>query len=97
MGNGSRRTIGVYRAYNFKTKDPAIDELRSLAEKHFGRRLTGHEIAQITRDGGPSASCMRAWWYGATKRPTNPTLEAAGRAMGYRRRWVRMRGDNEGE
>jgi hypothetical protein len=93
-GNGKsngHRTIGVYRAYNFRTKDPAIDALRNLAEEHYGRRLTGRELTQITEDGGPSVGCMRGWFFGATKRPTNPTIEAAGRAMGYERVWRRMR------
>jgi hypothetical protein len=87
------RTIGVYKAYNFRTKDPAIDELRNLAEQHFGRRLTGTELRQISEDGGPSTSAMRGWWFGKTRRPTNPTIEAAGRAMGYQRVWQRMRGN----
>ena len=30
----------LYRSYVFKTKDPAIDELRTVIEDHFGRRIT---------------------------------------------------------
>ncbi len=97
-GNGKKkfvsRTIGVYKAYNFRTKDPAIDTLRNLAEEHFGRRLSNHELVQITGDGGPSVSCMRGWFFGKTKRPTNPTIEAAGRSMGYHRVWQRMRNND---
>jgi|SRR5215510_147641 len=81
----------LYKSYVFRDKDPAIDKLRNLVERHFGRPLNGHDLHEITDDGGPSTSCMRAWFFGKTKRPTNPTLEAAGRAMGYERVWQRMK------
>jgi hypothetical protein len=93
--NGYGRPLPLYKSYVFRDKDPAIDELRTLAERHFGRRVNGHDLAQNTDDGGPSTSCMRGWFFGITKRPQNPTLEAAGRAMGYHRVWRRMR-SNEG-
>jgi hypothetical protein len=32
-----------------------------------------------------------AWFLRTTKRPQNVTLEAAGRAMGYKRVWQKMR------
>lgn len=90
-GNG-HRTITHYGAYNFRDRDPVIDDLRNLAEQHFGRRLTGHELKNIFDGGGPSVSCMRAWWIsGTTMRPTNPALEAAGRSMGFERVWRRMK------
>jgi hypothetical protein len=81
----------IYRSYVFKTKDPAIDALRTLVEDHFGRRVNSKDLAHITESGGPSLGCMRSWFFGATKRPTNPTIEAAGRAMGYERVWRRQR------
>lgn len=90
-GNGHRGALKLYKSYMFRDKDPAIDEFRALVERHFGRRVSGHELAQITEDGGPSTSCMRNWFFGETRRPQNPTMEAAGRAMGYRRVWQRMR------
>jgi hypothetical protein len=88
--NGHGRTPPLYKSYVFKDKDPAIDELRSLVERHYGHRVTGKDLADITEEGGPSTACMRAWFFGKTLRPTNPTLEAAGRAMGYERVWRRM-------
>ena len=88
--NGHGR-MPLYKSYVFKDKDPAIDELRTLVEKHFGHRVNNSALATITDDGGPSTNCMRAWFFGATLRPTNPTIEAAGRAMGYHRVWRRMR------
>ena len=84
----------VYSAYTFREKDPEISRLRDMAERYYGTRVTGKEMAAIRKDGGPSEACMRAWWHGDTKRPRNDTLEAAGRAMGFERVWKRMR-DNK--
>jgi hypothetical protein len=81
----------LYKAYIFKDRDPVIDELHAMAEKHFGHTIGGRDIAQINRDGGPSTGCIRAWFSNKTKRPRNDTIEAAGRAMGYERTWRRMR------
>jgi len=81
----------LYGSYVFRTKDPAIDELRTLVEDHFGHRVTGKDLTRIHDEGGPTASCMRHWFFGKTKRPTNPAIEAAGRALGYHRPWRRMK------
>lgn len=89
-GNGHGRTPPLYKSYVFRAKDPVIDELRTLAEDHFGRRVNGVSLKAIEEAGGPTVSCMRAWFFGVTKRPQNPTVEAAGRAIGFRRKWVRM-------
>lgn len=88
QGNGR---LPIYKSYVFTTKDPEIDILRTLIEKHFGARVSHKHLATIKADGGPSIGCMQGWFFGRTKRPQNPTLEAAGRAMGYRRVWQRMK------
>ena len=82
-----------YRAHVYKgDKDPVIGELRSIAESYYGvNSITGKELSQISKDGGPTASCMRAWFMGNTRRPQNETVEAAGRAMGMERFWRKMR------
>jgi len=80
----------LYKAYLFRDKDPAIDELRTLVQDHFGRRNLKHkDFAQIERSGGPSSATIDAWFNGATRRPQNATLEAAGRALGFIRVWKR--------
>lgn len=95
--SSGRGIIGkTYASYVFKTKDPVIDQLRTLAEDFYGKRVNGNSLKQIEEAGGPSASCMRAWFFGKTRRPQNPTIEAAGRSMGWKRKWVRM-GRNEPE
>lgn len=89
-GHG-RRTLGVYGAYNFREKEPAIDVFRTLVEDHFGHRVTNRDLVQINEDGGPSVGCMRGWLFGDTLRPTNAAMEAAGRSLGYERIWRRMK------
>jgi hypothetical protein len=80
----------TYAAYRFRTKDPAIDEFRTIAEDHFGHRVTKKDCQAIEEAGGPTAKTVAEWFFGETLRPQNPTLEAAGRALGYRREWVKM-------
>lgn len=82
--NGSHR---LYKAYLFRDKDPAIDELRTIVEDHFGWRVNKSDLRKMAEGGGPTTSCMSAWFFGKTKRPQSATLEAAGRAIGYRRVW----------
>lgn len=83
----------TYQSYLFKTKDPVIDELRTLVQDTYGeRKITHKTLANIEKHGGPSASCMAAWFFGKTLRPQNPTVEAAGRAMGFQRVWRKMNG-----
>lgn len=80
----------AYKAYLFRNKDPVIDELRTLVEDHFGERVANHHLAHMEAGGGPSTACMRGWFFGKTQRPHSPTVEAAGRSIGFRRKWVKM-------
>lgn len=90
--NGHNRgALRTYKSYLFRAKDPVIDELRTIAQDHNGGKLSSKLLRQIEDDGGPSAGCLQAWWYGKTKRPNNATVEAAGRAMGRKRVWVSHR------
>jgi len=68
-----------YGAYTFRDKDPVIFQLQQMAGDT--------KLSQITKDGGPSTACMRAWFHGDTRRPQNATIEAAGRALGKERVW----------
>ena len=80
----------LYKSYVFKAKDPSIDELRTVVEDHFGRRVTRKDCKQIELGGGPRSGTVANWFFGATKRPQSATLEAAGRALGYKRKWVKF-------
>ena len=85
-GNGADRRP-IYKSYMFRDKDPAIDEFRTVVQGHFKRRITHKELREIADAGGPTVGCMDQWFFGKTMRPTNATLEAAGRALGFQRVW----------
>jgi hypothetical protein len=83
-----RGALRLYKSYMFRSKDPVIDELRTLLQDSRGK-LTKSTLRQIESDGGPTASCMNGWFFGKTRRPQSATLEAAGRALGFKRVWVK--------
>ena len=87
-GNG---TLKLYGSYSFKDKEPVIDMTRTLFEDVYGRRIDNAMLVEIESQGGPSVSCMRGWFFGDTVRPTNVTIEASGRAVGYERVWRKMK------
>lgn len=78
-----------YKAYNFIRKDPQIDELRTHLQDMNGGKLDGRFLKRVHENGGPTVGCLRGWFFGATRSPKNDTLEAAGRAMGLHREWVK--------
>lgn len=87
------RTFAPYKSYNFRTKDPVIDELRTIFQDEFGRDGLKHkQFERIHADGGPTSTCMKQWFFGKTRRPTSAAIEAAGRAIGFKREWVKMNG-----
>lgn len=81
----------LYKSYTFRSKDLVIDELRTMIEDSNGSRVNGKHLAKIERDGGPSASAMRGWFFGKTRRPQSAAIEAAGRTIGFKRVWQKMK------
>jgi hypothetical protein len=81
-----------YDAYRFRGKEPVIDEVRTLVQNANGgeRKITQKQLRAIENAGGPTVGCMTAWFFGKTQRPQSASIEAAGRALGYKRKWVRM-------
>jgi hypothetical protein len=79
----------LLRAYMFKQKDPAIDIVRTLVQDHY-KTTSSDVLEKIADDGGPTAGTMHQWFHGKTMRPQNATLEAAGRALGMQRVWVKL-------
>jgi len=77
-----------YKAYFFRTSDPAIAQVRAIIGKDMS-------LKEVEEGGGPTAGTMRAWFKGKTKRPQNCTIEAAGRALGYERVWKKQNGSDE--
>jgi hypothetical protein len=85
----SRRRGILYEAYMFRGKDPAIDEFRTVVQDANGGKLNHRILQQIHENGGPTTGATRGWFFGDTFCPRNATLEAAGRALGMKRIWVR--------
>lgn len=42
----------------------------------------------ISKKSNVSAATPRGWFLGVTRRPQSATIEAVGRAFGWKRRWV---------
>jgi len=88
-GTTPKGPMKLYRSYMFRNKDPAIDEFRTVMQEEYGTsKLTRKMMKEVETQGGPTASTIRNWFEGDTKRPMNATIEAAGRALGKRRIWV---------
>lgn len=80
--HGRPGTMKIYRAYFFRGQDPAIAEVKAFTQ--------GSTLTAVERNGGPATGTLTNWFNGKTKRPQNATLEAAGRALGFRRVWRPM-------
>jgi hypothetical protein len=89
-GTGLRRGFIGYKSYMFKNKDPDIDLLRGLVMDRHGK-LTRKVLKHIEIGGGPKVGTTANWFFGDTQRPQSASLEAAGRAIGYRRQWVPLK------
>ena len=66
-----------YKSYNFRDKDPVIDELRTVVQD------SGASYTQINEESGVSTSCLYQWFHGATRRPSHAAVAAVASALGY--------------
>lgn len=82
------RTVNA--AYMFRTKDPIIDELRTMIQDQYGGKLNRKVLKDIEANGGAKANTTAGWFFKAVRKPQNPGVEATGRAIGYHRPWVKM-------
>lgn len=82
----ARGFLKPYGTYVFKTKDPVIDELRTLKAD---ANMKDKHISALS---GVSTGTLGNWWgpNGGTKRPQNASVEAVGRAIGKKRAWVNL-------
>jgi hypothetical protein len=85
-----KRTVRVYLTYNFKDKAPNIDKLRTFVQDTAKRSGKSERVVirEACERSGVSKSTPRGWFYGKTRRPQDPTIEAFGRALGFQRKWV---------
>jgi hypothetical protein len=85
-----RGPMRLYKSYMFTNKDPVIDEMRTLMQAQYGNgKIDTKAMQDVEDEGGPVANTMYNWFYGKTKRPQNASIEAAGRAIGMKRVWIK--------
>lgn len=82
--------FGTNKAYLFRTKDPVIDELRTLIQDEYGGKLNRKVLKDIEEKGGAKANTTAGWFFKEVRKPQNPGVEATGRAIGYHRPWRKM-------
>lgn len=82
--------FGTNSAYLFRTKDPVIDELRTLIQDEYGGKLNRKVLKDIEDKGGAKANTSAGWFFKAVRKPQNPGIESTGRAIGYHRPWRKM-------
>jgi hypothetical protein len=87
--NPTSGRMKLYKSYMFRDKDPAIDEFRTVMQDAYGPKITNKNMVEIEDMGGPTSQTIRNWFFGETKRPQNCSIEAAGRALGMKRVWVK--------
>jgi transcriptional regulator with XRE-family HTH domain len=75
--------VRLYKTYEHR-RDPVIDEVLQLLKR---QDMTTKEAAEGS---GVSTSTLRNWQNKKTRRPQSITVEAIGRAAGYKRTWTKM-------
>jgi hypothetical protein len=82
------RFIMSYRTYNWKTKNPVIDKVRTiLQDEDFYTKNKRNMLHQLT---GVAVSTYDGWFEGDTKDPKHTTVMATLSALGYEERFVKM-------
>lgn len=72
----------VYGTYIFKDKDPIIAATQEVFDK------SGLSYSDVHKVSGVSATTMRNWFKGPTKRPSFCCVNAVGRACGQTLAWT---------
>ena len=75
------RTMTIYRNYNFLTKDPVIDAMRTVIKST--EKLKNSETHALT---GVATATFENWFNGKTCKPQNATVSQAMAGLGYVRR-----------
>lgn len=90
--NGTKKRNGknvfLYRSYNFTTKDPVIDRIRTIVKDE------GLSYGEIHIISGVSSTTMHNWFEGETRRPQYATIAAVTSALGYKQEFVKSKAVN---
>jgi hypothetical protein len=92
MAKRKNTKIKVTGTYLFVEKDPVIDIVRTFTENEARRRKVpiSTVISEACSRAPLSPSTPANWFFGDTRRPISASVESYGRALGYRRKWVRL-------
>jgi hypothetical protein len=84
------RTLRMYGTYSFVTKDPVIDELRTIIQDLAKREGVSFNVMckRLSIASSVSLAAIMGWFKGKTRRPQSASIEAVGRAAGKRRTWT---------
>lgn len=74
-----------YRSYNFVTKDPVIDAVRTLVQRE------GISNADLSKISSVSTTTLHNWFDGETRRPQFATVAAVTSALGYKPKFVKAK------
>lgn len=82
----AKTKITFFPSYRYKGVDPDVQVLKDH-EPHSKKTR-----AQIAGDAGVTVGTLNKWFDGKTMKPANVRIEAVGRSMGIKRKWVRHDG-----
>lgn len=71
-----------YKTYKFRNQDPVIGTIKTMFLEADVKKVELHKMS------GVASSTIYNWFRGKTRHPRNDTIEAAGRALGFQRKWV---------
>jgi hypothetical protein len=76
--------VRSYGSYNFRTKDPVIDILRSLVDLEVRVQSSSFNgvLKKVADSSGLSYGCLLGWFYGATAKPYFCNVQRAAHALG---------------
>ena len=75
----------LYRSYSFKNKDPVIDRVRTIVADE------GLKYGEIHLISGVSATTLKNWFEGETRKPQYATIAAVTSSLGYKQEFVRSK------
>lgn len=73
----------TYNTYLFRDKDPAIDKLRSMAQKEGVDLDDPVQRREITRVANLGETTPDNWFFGDVRKPQHATMAAYAGAFGY--------------
>jgi transcriptional regulator with XRE-family HTH domain len=84
-GDKPRGRLSLYRSYNFVSKDPVIDRIRTIVQREH---VDNKDVSKIS---GVSVTTLHGWFDGKTRRPQYATIAAVITSLGYSAKFVKTK------